>query len=505
MTKPVKPPDLLELKNVLASSLRRTSTNPTIFGYHPQKHQETFHRSGKVGRLFLGGNRAGKTVAGAAETVMWMTGNHPFYTKFKTPVRCRAVGVDFDNGVNRIMKPEIARWMPPSYLINGSWEDSYERSSRTLTLTNGSTLEFMSYDQDVDKFAGTSRHFVWFDEEPPEDIFNECLLRLADVGGHWIMTMTPLIDMSWTLDRLYEKGYDGTNPNLDVFRASTLENQYISSSILDIITEGLSDEEKQARREGLYYSYTGAIYADVFKDAVIPPVVDTDRWGSIYSNWGHFAMLDHGFTNPTAFYLGAFDKEGRIIIYKEYYESKRIVKENAEAIKEIISDLRLQNKIDYIVADPSTRNTDPITGTSIQQEYAEHGLYFAMANNDVSAGINRVYSRFKNQQLYITNDCEMAVWEHQRYRWAKFANSRTESKNNLKETPLKKNDHACDAIRYGVVSRPALPGESDLKRGIMLPGTSVAISEGHPMMDYDLIPGYQQEKLVYDSVLGDDW
>lgn len=498
----VQPPTLYEIQNALTDALRRTAANPTIFGYKAQPHQVVFHESTKVGRLFLGGNRAGKTVAGAAEVIMNMTGQKPYAEpKFRPPLRCRAIGVDFDNGVNRIMKPEVARWCPPSFLKNGSWEDSYEKSSRTLTLTNGSTLEFMSYDQDVDKFAGTSRHLIWFDEEPPEEIFNENLLRLADVGGQWIMTMTPLIDMSWTLDRLYEKRHN--NPNLDVFQVNTLDNAYINSAILEVIVEGLSEEEASARTKGLYFTYSGAIYNDVLGPCIIPAKFEQDGWDIIKTKWRHFGMLDHGFTNPTAFLIGAYDSDGRILIYREYYQSKRTVAENAVAIQELIKETGVT--LDYIVADPSTRNTDPIVGRSIQAEYALNGLYLSLGNNDVTAGINRVYSRLKNRQLFITSDCEHTVWEMQRYRWDKYANKKVEGKNNAKETPMKKNDHACDALRYGVASMPAMDGEVDMRESIVFNAPS-AISEAHPMIDYELTTNHlKQEREYYDPMLGTDW
>lgn len=497
-----------DLLQELTSALRKTSVSPTIHGYHPQAHQIPFHKSTKMGRLFLGGNRAGKTVAGGAEMVMFLTGIHPYKSlKFKPPVRCRAIGVDFENGVKKIMQPEIARWMPTSFLKNGSWEDSYEKSSRTLTLTNGSTLEFMSYDQDKDKFAGTSRHGVWFDEEPPEGIFNENLLRLADVGGFWWMTMTPLIDMSWTIDRIYEPSKEGQNDNIDVFEVNTSENKYVSDTVLDILLEGLSEEEKQARKAGKYLSYTGAIYGGVLTpDIFVPSLFDPEkpeRWNVISRTWGHFGMLDHGFTNPTAFLLGAFDQEGRIIIYDEYYESGRIVKDNAAAIRDLIAKRGIGHKMEYIIADPSTRNTDPISGSSIQQEYAEHGVYLSMANNDVIAGINRVYSRFKNKQLFVTDDCVKTKWELLRYRWDKYASEKTTTKNNVKETPMKKNDHACDALRYGVVSRPALVDEIDMKPGNML-NMPQAVSAINPLMDVEVIYGHpENESKWHDPELGD--
>jgi len=513
MSKPVKPLSLIEVKNEITSALRRTALRPTLYGYKPQPIQLSFHKSQARGKLAIGGNRSGKTVTGGAEMVMRMTGKHEWNKKFHPPVRCRAIGVDFDNGVNKIIMPEIARWMPSSELINGSWEDSYSKGDRTLTLANGSTLEFMSYDQDVDKFSGTSRHCVWFDEEPPEEIFNENLARLIDVGGDYWVTMTPLIDMSWTLDRLYNPGMTGTNPDIEVFEMPTSENVYVNSAEIDILTMGMSDDQRDARLTGHYMTYSGTIYSDAIQQKTddlpgtyIDSIIDSDVWEFYYNNWGHFGMLDHGLRAPTAFLLAAFDQEGRIVVYDEYYQPGRLVPENAREIKNQIAKLRLTNKIEYMVADPSIRNRDPIAGSSVQAAYAEAGMYFSLANNDVIAGINRVAYRFKTRQLYITRNCVNLIHELGRYRWDKFLNSKVANRNNLKETPLKKDDHACDALRYGVVSRPSLPGEKDMRIGNII-GAPVAI-ENDIYRDVDLIKhwGSSQESLVsVHPILGSDY
>ena len=333
----VRAPSLIEIQKSIADAIKRTSVNPSIAGYKPQAHQIPFHMSEAQGRLFLGGNRAGKTVGGGTEAVWWLEGTHPYKETPKPPVRGRAIGVDFDDGINRIMKPEIARWISPSQLKNGSWEDSYSLGNKTLTLNNGSTLEFMSYDQDVQKFAGTSRHFIWFDEEPPEDIFNENMLRLLDTAGSWWLTMTPLIDMSWTYDRLFEKALAGGNITLEdgtvigaleMFQATVFDNEYINKQQVAILTEGLGDEEKLARIQGKYFSYVGAIYSGYTSpENFIPPIHLSENWPLYYQNWGHFGMLDHGGTNPTAFYLGCYNEFGQIITYYEYYQPGKLIKE----------------------------------------------------------------------------------------------------------------------------------------------------------------------------------
>lgn len=508
----VRAPSIFEIRQSLQDALRRTAISPSILGYTPQEHQLPFHKSAKSGRLFLGGNRAGKTVGGGTESIWYLTGTHPYKETPKPPVRGRAIGVDFDDGINRIIKPEIARWIPPSFLKNGSWEDSYSKGEKTLTLVNGSTLEFMSYDQDVQKFAGTSRHFIWFDEEPPEDIFNENMLRLLDVDGDWWLTMTPLIDMSWTYDRLFQKALnggfivlpDGTKVStLDIFQASVFDNKYINASTISILTEGLTEEEKLARTEGKYFSYTGAIYSKVTgPETFMSPIHLSERWPIFYEKWGHFGMLDHGYRNPTAFYLGCFDKDGRIIIYYEYYESNKLVKDNAIAIKMIIAELKLTNKLEYIIGDPSIWNVDAISGGSVGTEYADNGVYIGKANNDVTGGINRVSSRFKNSQLYITKNCEKAIWELARYRWEKYESSKTTNKNNLRETPMKKDDHAMDAIRYGVVSRPQLSNEKPLATGNIMQAPIAYVEGTYRDGEREF---KKDEDKYFDEFLGTDW
>ena len=204
----------------LLEKLKAAQRKPSIYGYRPHYKQEQFHASRAKGTVFIGGNRSGKTVGGGAEAVMRLIGKHPYRDIPGAPCRGRMVTVDIEEGIKKIAIPEIMRWMPKKYLKNGSWDDSYDKQSRTLTLTNGSFLEFMSYEQAVEKFAGTSRHFVWFDEEPPKEIFNECMMRLVDTDGDWWITMTPLIEMSWVKDEIYDPIKDGRRNDILVLSFS---------------------------------------------------------------------------------------------------------------------------------------------------------------------------------------------------------------------------------------------------------------------------------------------
>ena len=59
-----------------------------------------------------------------------------------------------------------------------------------------SIVGFKSYDQRREAFQGTAQHVIWLDEEPPEDILTESILRTAETtdfpGGMVMLTFTPI-------------------------------------------------------------------------------------------------------------------------------------------------------------------------------------------------------------------------------------------------------------------------------------------------------------------------
>lgn len=485
-----------EFMRGLATGIRNFATRPDIRGYKPHNKQEIFHSSPARKRLFAGGNRSGKTTGGATEIVWWATGKHPFLETPKPPVRLRAVTVDFINGLSKIMLPEIARWMPPSELRNSSWEDSYNKELRTLTLDNGSFIEFMSHDQDLDKFAGTSRHGIWFDEECPEEIYHECLLRLLDTEGSMWMTLTPLEGMGWVYDELYEKAK--TDDSIFALVVEMTDNPYLNSTEAEAFLSGLSEEEKKIRMKGQFIQIGGLIYPMFNREKhILEPFIPPE-------NWLHFASLDHGFNNPTAWLWCAVDPDGRVIVYDEHYESGKVVSQHAQ----IVHERNISHKIQplYYVGDPSINQTNPLTGTSVQIEYMEFGIPINPANNEVVAGLNRVIRYLQGingncepPRLFITKNCGNLIWEMSRLRWATFAHRKIVKDRNKKEEQHKKDDHACDALRYAIASRP----EGD--KGVAIPQIGGPRGMSVPVGLIRKVPVMGPTRPNYDSMLGTDW
>lgn len=510
MPRKAEPLSPAEILLQVEKNLQQTAISPGIDAYKPHPSQEKFHRSTAKGKLYIGGNRSGKSVGGAAEAIMRLTHMHRYRTDLPVgAIRGRWVTVDIEEGIKKIAIPEILRWMPKKYLKNGSWDDSYDRQSRTLTLTNGSFLEFMSYEQAVEKFSGTSRHFTAFDEEPPEEIFNECLMRLVDTDGDWWITMTPLIEMSWTKEKIYEPAKEGLRDDIYVLEVNTEENPYINLSALDRLTLGLTASEKAARRSGTYISHTGPIYGptvfseelatnggNLIEDVLTYP----DVWRTLLE-LEHFAMWDHGLNNPTAILFACYDTEGTIFVYDEIYENGKVISQYAQMFKTRVDELGISERLQYVVGDPSIQNRLPNSGMSIQMEYAEHGVNISLGNNDVRAGIARVQGRFLKRQLLISQRCKHTLRERRNYRWDRYASSKIESRRNAKDVPLKRNDHAMDCLRYGVCSRPAMDGEVDIPFENVL-GCPIALSQ-----EVDWVKATQMENVsqAFDEVLGRDW
>jgi phage terminase large subunit-like protein len=447
-----QPLEIGEAIRSLAEGMLVQAKNPSVLNYKPHAKQYAFHSSDARMRLYIGGNRSGKTVGGVVEDCLWLMGKHPWRRTPLLPVRGRVVGVDFINGIDKNIIPQISQWLPTSELKGGSWDSAYNKELRTLTLENGSFIEFMSYDQDLDKFSGTSRHFVHFDEEPPKDIFTECFLRTVDVGGSMWITMTPVEGMTWIYDDIYEPGLIHQRESTEVITVDMTENPYLSQGEIQALVNSLDAEDREARVHGKFVRLGGLIYKDFSVDTHVIPrgSLDIPKDGII------IASLDAGYNNPTAWLWHYVDPDGNPTTFKEHYASGMVVEEHAQRVHEINKEIG--RAPDYYVGDPSIQNTSA-NGTSIQQDYIKYGIPILLGNNAVRDGINRVagYLRVRpdvGPRWHVTANCTALISEMLKYRWKTYANRRLINQNNLQEEPHKKNDHACDSLRYFIMSQP---------------------------------------------------
>lgn len=186
------------------------------------KHMQ-FFAAGKQHseRAFIAGNRCGKTVAGAYEAALHLTGRYPAWwqgARFSHPVEVWVAG-DTNQTTRDILQAELlgktvrqpgdspsaavglGTGMIPGDAIKSVTPKSgipnaYEQAFVAHASGGTSILGFKSYDQGRESFQGTSKHFIWLDEEPPLDVYMESLMRTMTTRGLVIVTWTPLRGMS---------------------------------------------------------------------------------------------------------------------------------------------------------------------------------------------------------------------------------------------------------------------------------------------------------------------
>jgi hypothetical protein len=433
----------------LARGLIQAAKKPNVLSYQPNSDvHQAFHESTKVGRLLRGGNRSGKSTAGIVEDIWRVTGRHPLQRTHGLPVQGRIVTVDKDNGIEKIIKPLLAQWTPPSELVNGSWEDSWKNRGATMSYRNGSTIEVMTHQQEVEAFAGTPRHFIHFDEECSSAIFNECRLRLIDFNGVWYMTMTPVDGQDWIFDRFITKA----NKNVDMFEVDIASNPHLNKKALQFLSEDLTDEEKDVREKGIFTPKGGLVLKEFNYNRHI-----IEAHGPIPRSWAIYVSIDHGFNNPTAILWHAVSPKKDVVTFKEIYLRKTIIKDLAEMIKK--TNLELEVEPLLYVGDPSMAQKTAETGSSALQLYRLNGIPLMQAKRDVSGRINKMNEYLKYDKWHITKECPNTIKEARGYSWDIFISPKIADRSNLKDTPKKKNDHAMDSAGYFFTMMPFLGPE----------------------------------------------
>lgn len=178
------------LKLIQELELRRKE-NPLKYAERHFK-QSQFYKAQQPIRALFWGNRVGKTEIGAMEVARYMLGQHE-YRDIPVPVEAWSVCPSFDAQAETTQK-KLLHYLPEQEIADTTTIRKGIYSS--IRLKNGSVVNFKSYEQGRSKFQGAGKRLIWFDEEPPHDIWEECVVRQeAGQPLDIILTMTPIKGM----------------------------------------------------------------------------------------------------------------------------------------------------------------------------------------------------------------------------------------------------------------------------------------------------------------------
>jgi phage terminase large subunit-like protein len=445
---------LVEIERAMGVVERREREERSRY-YEPYDnlgYQLDFHRCLKKRRLVLGSNRSGKSIVARAEVNWWATETHPYRKTPKPPVRIRWCCTDFLNGIEKVALPGFKEWVKREDLqavgkTMGNWEEAYSKEHRTLYYRNGSFVEFMSYDQDVEKFGGASRHLIVEDEPAPQDIHIENEARLVDTGGDLIMPLTPVnlgARTSWIYD-LWLEISAGKRPEWASFHFDIYKNRSLTKDFIDAFSAGLSEAERMARIGGRFAQLLGLVFKEFNRAKHVIPQISQDR---LLRDYSVYIGCDPHPKRECAVPFLAVDKYGTKIIFDEIFEA---------AHAKVIVD-KIKQKLDKIepalaVMDDYGSTENVVMGDvsmwqlflDPDQDGSDRGIYFHLAsgaNKSINGGIELIKQGlgldeiYQRPSLFVTENCVHMIHELETWIWG----------NNNK--PVEENNHLIAGIRY---------------------------------------------------------
>lgn len=303
---------IMKIRSVENEMNRRKGTE-RLLNYNAgdviHRKQMDFHRCPKKNRWVFGGNRTGKTECGAVETVWLLRGIHPFRQNRKN-VSGWVVSVSYE--VQReVAQQKILSYLSPEWISDivmqsGRKDNPHNGVIDTIEIKNvfggTSRLSFKSADQGREKFQGASLDFVWFDEEPPKDIYEECLMRILDRKGDLFCTMTPLKGLSWVYDEIFLNA--GNNTEIWYEQMEWKDNPYLDKNEVEKLISSTSDDLQESRRFGRFADLHGQVFPEFDENVhVIDPF-------SVPREWQCNISIDPGLKNPLSCHFYAVDGDG---------------------------------------------------------------------------------------------------------------------------------------------------------------------------------------------------
>ncbi len=459
--------ELVEKIKAIERELCRRKEGDTLARYNAgrkkHKKQLAFHKCKKRNRWVFGGNRSGKTECGAVESVWLATGTHPYKRNRKNVfgwVVSLTTQVQRDVAQKKILHYLRADKIVDIIMLSGRKDSPQSGVIDQIIVKNAlggtSIIGFKSCDQGREKFQGSSLDFVWFDEEPPKDIYEECLMRVIDREGEIFGTMTPLKGLTFVYEEIYLNRKN--NPEIWYEFMEWADNPYLSQKEIRLLEATLDETTLQARKLGRFCTREGLVYPEFDEGVhVVEPFPLPKEWQDNLS-------IDPGLRNPLSCHWYAVDYDGNVYVVAEHYVAGQDVDFHAKKIHEICEKIGwkkdAKGRVSALIDSAAGQRT-LASQKSVSELFYERGILVnPRVNKDLFTGIARVKSYLNGKNglpnLYIFSCCTHLIREMKGYFWGSG------------ESPNKKDDHAMDELRYYLCTRPQnappAPEESEVKR-----------------------------------------
>jgi hypothetical protein len=337
----------------------------------------------------------------------------------------------------------------------------YKEVEKLWNFPSGAKIEFgfLERDADVYRYQGQAYSWIGFDEithqatefswnylasrlrtTDPEIIpYMRCTANPGGVGAHWVkkryITPSPPNESF--------KGEDGLTRKFIPARLD--DNPYLASDgRYEQMLKALPPTQRRQLLEGDWEVAEGAAFTEFDRNIhIIDPF-------EIPIHWDRIKGIDYGYASESACVWGAIDRDDNtLIIYRELYRKGLL----ATDLAQLITEMELNDPMSVPgVLDTACWNRTGQTGPTVGETLVKAGHKLRRADKNRVAGKIQIHEYLKVQQsgrpkLQIFNTCPNLIRELQ---------SIPLDKSNPEDVDTHAPDHAYDALRYLIMSRPRI-------------------------------------------------
>ena len=352
----------------------------------------------------MAANQVGKTLAAGFELAMHSTGIYPQWwtgRRWERPIVGWASGVTGEStrdNPQRILLGRPGAWgtgaIPKADIVDTSSSRGLADAVDTIRVRHlsgdVSTIQLKSYEKGREKWQGETLDFVWFDEEPPSDIYTEGLTRTNATGGMTLITFTPLLGMTDVVKRFLLDKQAGTH----VTQMTIEDAEHYTEAERQAIRETYQPFERDARTKGIPQLGSGRVFPIDEEDIACEPF-------QIPEHWPQIGGIDFGWDHPSAGVRMAWDRDADTLYVIATHRAK------AQTPALFAASVRHWGTLPWAWPHDGLQH-DKGSGEQLAKQYKDQGLNmlperatFQDGTNGLEAGLMEMLDRMQTDRLKI--------------------------------------------------------------------------------------------------------
>lgn len=394
----------------------------------------------------------------------------------------------------------VFEWMP------SNWIEHWSKTESTLTLKNGSTINFRYIVQQGKNAESSTSNLLsatydWIIVDQIEDpgITHKDFLDLVGrlrgnteyvgddptmpkSGPRWLIT-TCNPTRNWVYKKIvqpvhqYRRGVrmddllvdKNGEPIIDLIEGSTYTN---ARNLAADYIEGMEATYQGQMRErfllGRWGAFEGLVYPDHSDEIHAQPTARINAYRSKLRQLGiklrWVEGFDFGLAAPSCYLCGFVDHLSNVVICGGFYKAGLSVDVMSREIIKLRRQFEITDSVIY--ADPSLMRRGPgggkVVGRTVAEMFSEYGITLVRGNSNIMNGVKKVQSYLATQKahrnpftdqlgaplFYYDAALEFLMNEFNNYMWQRNTSGE------FIDTPTDRNDHAMDTIKYLLSKRP---------------------------------------------------